>query len=110
MVTQSARDVFVVKLDPFGSVIYATCFGGSGDDAASALAVDASGNVYVTGPGGIWVWDPDGHQLGTILTPESCANFNWGDADFKTIYIAGRTSVYRLKTKTTGFVAGTSAK
>lgn len=74
------------------------------------MRVDQKGNVYVTGPGGIWVWDPDGHQLGTIMTPESCANFNWGDPDYKTIYIAGRTSVYRLKTKTVGFVGSSAAK
>jgi hypothetical protein len=43
------------------------------------------------------------------MTPESCANFNWGDADHKTLYIAGRTSVYRMKAKATGFVPGSSA-
>jgi gluconolactonase len=72
--------------------------------------VDAQGNVFVTGPGGIWVWDPDGNHLGTILMPESTANLNWGDADYGTLYITARTSVYRLKTKTRGFVPGNISK
>ena len=47
--TQASRDVYVTKLDPSGNLVYSTYFGGSADDAATALAVDASGNVYVTG-------------------------------------------------------------
>jgi gluconolactonase len=68
------------------------------------MRVDVDGNVYVTGPGGVWVWDPEGHHLGTIVLPESAANLNWGDADSRTLYITARTSVYRLKTKARGFV------
>jgi gluconolactonase len=74
--------------------------GGSPD----GLRVDVKGNVYCTGPGGVWVWDPEGTHLGTIMLPESTANFNWGDADYGTIYFSSRTSIYRLKTKARGFV------
>jgi gluconolactonase len=70
------------------------------------MRVDVKGNVFVTGPGGIWVWDPEGRHLGTIMMPESTANLNWGDADYHTLYITAKTSVYRLKTKTRGFVPG----
>ena len=70
------------------------------------MRVDARGNVYCTGPGGVWVWDPDGNHLGTVMLPESTANFNWGDADYRTIYFSSRTSIYRLKTKAKGFVPG----
>ncbi len=70
------------------------------------IRVDVKGNLFVTGPGGIWVWDPDGHHLGTIMMPESTANLNWGDADCRTLYITAKTSVYRLKTTTSGFVPG----
>jgi len=70
------------------------------------MRVDVAGNVWVTGPGGIWVWDPDGHHIGTILMPESPANLNWGDADNRTLYITAKTSVYRIKTKARGFVPG----
>jgi gluconolactonase len=68
------------------------------------MRVDTKGNLFVTGPGGIWVWDPDGHHIGTIFIPESPANLNWGDSDYRTLYITARTSVYRIKTKTQGFV------
>lgn len=68
------------------------------------MRVDTKGNVFVTGPGGIWLWDADGAHIGTIVLPESAANLNWGDADYRTLYITARTSVYRLKTKTRGFV------
>ena len=40
------------------------------------MRVDVKGNVFVTGPGGIWVWDPDGNHLGTVMMPESAANLN----------------------------------
>ena len=70
------------------------------------MRVDVQGNLFVTGPGGIWVWDADGRHLGRIMMPESTANLNWGDADYRTLYITAKTSVYRLKTKTRGFVPG----
>ena len=68
------------------------------------MKVDVNGNLYVTGPLGVWVWDPEGHHLGTIVLPEQPANLAWGDADDSTLYFTARTSVYRLKTKTKGFV------
>lgn len=70
------------------------------------MRVDTKGNVYCTGPGGVWVWDADGNHIGTVLLPESTANFNWGGADFRTIYFSSRTSIYRLKVKAQGFVGG----
>jgi gluconolactonase len=70
------------------------------------MRVDTKGNVYCTGPGGVWVWDPGANHVGTILLPESTANFNWGDADYRTIYFSSRTSIYRLKTRAQGFVPG----
>ena len=70
------------------------------------MHVDTKGNVYCTGPGGVWVWDADGKHIGTVLLPESTANFNWGDADFHSIYFSSRTSIYRLKVKAQGFVGG----
>jgi len=76
------------------------------DGVPDGMRVDRQGNVFVTGPGGIWVWDPQGNHLGTILMPESTANLNWGDADYRTLYITASTSVYRLKTRTRGFVPG----
>ena len=64
---------------------------------ADGLKVDAKGNVYTTGPAGVWVLSPDGKHLGTIQPPEIPANCGWGD-DGKTLYMTAVTGVYRIKT------------
>ena len=51
------------------------------------MRVDEAGNLFVTGPKGIWVWDAQGHHLGTIVVPEQPANLAWGDKDYQTLYI-----------------------
>jgi len=78
--------------------------GGKGDGVPDGMKLDQAGNVYVTGPKGIWVWDPKGRHLGTIILPEQPANLAWGDADYGTLYITATTSVYRLQTKVRGFI------
>ncbi len=66
------------------------------------MKVDVSGNVYCTGPGGMHVFDPTGVFLGRILVPEPCSNMAWGDADWKTLYITARSSVFRIRLSTAG--------
>jgi len=78
--------------------------GGKGDGVPDGMRVDKNGNLFVTGPKGIWVWDVKGNHLGTIVMPEQPANLNWGDQDYRTLYITATTSVYRLEMKTQGFV------
>jgi gluconolactonase len=78
--------------------------GGKHDGVPDGMKVDENGNLFVTGPGGIWVWDQNGRHLGTILMPEQPANLNWGDKTYSSLYITATTSVYRLETKTHGFV------
>ncbi|MGH9327941.1 MAG: SMP-30/gluconolactonase/LRE family protein [Terriglobia bacterium] len=68
------------------------------------MRVDVHGDLFVVGPGGIWVWNSQGEHLGTILMPEQPANLTWGDRDLRTLYITARTSVYRLRTRVKGFV------
>lgn len=68
------------------------------------MRVDSAGNLYVVGPKGIWIWDAEGHHLGTIVVPEQPANLAWGDKDYGTLYITATTSVYRLRTKVHGFM------
>ncbi len=74
------------------------------DGVPDGIKVDERGDLFVTGPKGIWVWDAQGHHLGTIVTPEQPANLAWGDKDYRTLYITATTSVYRLRTKVRGFV------
>ncbi len=78
--------------------------GGEHEGVPDGIKVDIHGNLFVTGPKGIWVWDPQGHHLGTIEMPEQPANLAWGDKDSQTLYITATTSVYRLTLKTKGFV------
>src|SRR5271167_503616 len=78
--------------------------GAKGEGVPDGIKVDKSGNLFVTGPKGIWVWDSNGNHLGTIVMPEQPANLTWGDKDYRTLYITATTSVYRLEMKTQGFV------
>jgi gluconolactonase len=66
------------------------------------MKVDRLGNLYSTGPGGIWIFSPEGKPLGVILTPERAANVNWGGADRKTLYITATSSIYRIRLKVPG--------
>lgn len=77
---------------------------GKHEGVPDGMRVDTSGNLFVVGPKGIWVWDDKGNHLGTIVLPEQPANLAWGDADYRTLYITANTSVYRLQLKTQGFV------
>ncbi len=69
---------------------------------ADGMKVDTKGNVYESGPGGIWIISPQGKLLGKILTPELLANVEFGDPDHKTLYIAARSSVYKIRVNTAG--------
>ena len=65
---------------------------------ADGMKVDAEGNLFCTGPGGLHVFAPNGQILGVIRVPEVAANFNWGDPDRKTLYICATSSVYSCRT------------
>jgi gluconolactonase len=65
------------------------------------LKVDLHGNVFSTGPGGVWVCRPNGEWLGRIVLPELPANLAWGE-DGSVLFLTARTSVYRMPTKTRG--------
>ena len=69
------------------------------------LKVDLQGNVFCTGPGGVWVCRADGTLLGRIILPELPANLAWGE-DGSVLFLTARTSVYRLQTKTRGVLLG----
>jgi gluconolactonase len=80
-----------------GGKVFADMTGKGGDGLADGVKVDSKGNVYTTGPLGVWVFAPDGKHLGTIKPPEVPANCGWGD-DGKTLYITANTSIYKIKT------------
>ena len=66
------------------------------------MKLDTAGNIWTTGPGGVWVITSEGKPLGVIPLPEAGTNLVFGDADRKTLYIAARTSLYKIRTKSTG--------
>jgi gluconolactonase len=63
------------------------------------MKCDERGNIWVSGPGGVWVFNPVGEHLGVIETPENIGNLGWGGAGWRTLFIAASTSVYRIETK-----------
>ncbi len=79
---------------------------GDGDLAKGGLVdgmkLDERGNVYVTGPEGVWIFAPDGEHLGVIEVPESVGNLNWGGDDWRSLFIPASTSVYRVQMNVAG--------
>jgi gluconolactonase len=73
-----------------------------GEDAIDGVKVDTRGNVYVSGPGGLWIYSPEGKALGTIEGAEHPHNFAWGDADGRTLYMTARTGLYRIRLSVEG--------
>ncbi|HSA93658.1 MAG TPA: SMP-30/gluconolactonase/LRE family protein [Terriglobales bacterium] len=73
-----------------------------GEDALDGIKVDQAGNLYVSGPGGLWVISAAGKHLGTILAPRHVHNMAWGDEDGKTLYLCGRSSLYRMRLNIAG--------
>ena len=69
--------------------------------AADGMTVDLAGNLFATGPGGVWIFAPDGTHLGSIQPDEVPANVGWGD-DGRTLYMTAQTGLYRIRLTTEG--------
>jgi gluconolactonase len=66
------------------------------------MKLDIHGNLFSTGPGGIWVFDKNANLLGRIFLPEKTSNLNWGEAERKTLFITSTSTVYKIMCKTSG--------
>ena len=66
------------------------------------MKCDERGNIYVTGPAGVWVISPEGEHLGVIEVPENVGNLNWGGDDWTELYMPSTTSLYRIGMKVAG--------
>ena len=79
---------------------------GTGDievgDLVDGMKLDERGNVWVTGPGGVCVFDPEGQHIGTIEVPEPVGNLNWGGPNWDWLFIPASTSLYRVQCKVSG--------
>jgi gluconolactonase len=68
-----------------------------GEDALDGIKVDRQGNLYVSGPGGLWILSPTGKLLGTIIAPKQPHNMTWGDEDGKTLYLCAQSGLYKMR-------------
>ena len=79
---------------------------GDGDLAKGGLVdgmkCDERGNIWVTGPAGVWVFAPDGTHLGIVEIPESVGNIHWGGPDWNWMFVPASTSLYRFRTRVAG--------
>lgn len=108
-VDDSAKKViWVFRVHRDGTISAGRLFGKEeGPDEAGVpdgMRVDTSGNLFVVGPRGIWIWSAKGVHLGTIVIPEQPANLAWGGENNATLFITAATSVYTIETSTRGFV------
>lgn len=104
--TRWTQYIHAFELDAGGGVQRRRIFADMSSDEAvgvpDGMKVDAAGRVFCTGPGGTWVFAPDGEQLGIIRTPEVPANLAFGGPDLRTLFFTARTSIYSLRVKTPG--------
>lgn len=96
-------DVYDVNVD--GSLSNGRRFAeniGSGvieEGIPDGMKCDERGNIWVTGPGGVWVFDASGEHLGHVEVPQNVGNLTWGGADWHTLFMPSSTSLYTIRTK-----------
>jgi gluconolactonase len=104
--TRFAMYIHAITLDGDGNMtgrrIFADMSSDEKEGVPDGMKVDAEGRVYCTGPGGTWVFAPDGSRLGIIKTPEVPANLCFGGPDMNTLFFTARTSIYSMRTKVPG--------
>ena len=101
------RHIRAFEVEPTGLLALATdrvfcAMTGERPGNPDGMKVDREGNVYCTGPGGIWILDSTGNHLGTILTRETTTNMAWGDTDWSTMYFTTRHTLGRVRLNTPG--------
>jgi len=104
--TRWAQYIHRIELAAAGKMVRRRIFADMSSDEAvgvpDGMKVDVLGRVYCTGPGGTWVFAPDGARLGIIRTPEVPANIAFGGPDLKTLFLTAHTSVYTLRLRVAG--------
>jgi gluconolactonase len=104
--TRWTQYIHALEIDGDGKLIRRRIFADMSSDETDGvpdgMKVDVEGRVFCTGPGGTWVFTPDGTKLGIIRTPEVPANVAFGGPDLRTLFFTARTSVYTMRLKTPG--------
>jgi gluconolactonase len=97
----SARLAVRYEVDRDGSLsngrIFVDMTAAPGEDAIDGIKVDVQGNLYLSGPGGLWVISADGQHLGTIVAPRHIHHMAWGDDDGRTLCVCARDRLHRLR-------------
>ena len=105
----ATQEVHVYDVAADGSLqngrLFARLDSSKGSGLADGLKIDMYENVYVSGPGGISIFDKTGTQLGLLNIPETVANLAWGGNEWKTLFITASTSLYSIETAVQGAVA-----
>lgn len=100
----AGRTITRYDVRPDGTIANGRVFVDMSEDktpgGVDGMKVDRNGNLYSTGPGGIWVISPEGKHLGTIRV--QAANLAFGDADSKTLYLTARRDLYRIRVNVPG--------
>ena len=78
--------------------------------ARAGITGDLEGNVYVSAPGGVWILSPAGKALGRIVAPEHDANFTFGEADGRSLYLTASTGLYRIRVGIPGVRPGAAVQ
>jgi gluconolactonase len=104
--TRWTQYIHALELDARGRMVRRRIFADMSSDETvgvpDGMKVDVEGRVYCTGPGGTWVFAPDGRSLGIIRTPEVPANLAFGGPDLRTLFLTAHSSIYTLRVKTPG--------
>jgi gluconolactonase len=104
--TRWTQYIHAFELDAAGALvrrrIFADMSSDETDGVPDGMKVDVEGRIYCTGPGGTWVFAPDGSRLGIIRTPEVPANLAFGGPDLRTLFFTAKTSIYTLRLKVPG--------
>ncbi|HYC49057.1 MAG TPA: SMP-30/gluconolactonase/LRE family protein [Burkholderiales bacterium] len=104
--TRSTKYIHALEIDAGGRMtrrrIFADMSEGDKPGIPDGLKVDSAGRVFCSGPGGVWVFTPEGRKIGVIEFPEQAVNFAFGSPDLKTLFCCAYTSVYTLRVKVPG--------
>jgi len=104
--TRSSKYIHAFEIDASDRIVRRRIFAdmneGEEPGVPDGMKVDTLGRVFCTGPGGVWVFTPDGEHIGTIKFPEQAVNFAFGGPDLRTLFCCAHTSVYTLRVKISG--------
>ncbi len=67
--------------------------------APDGMECDVLGNVWCSGPGGVWIVAPDGRFIGHLATPEGCGSLAWGGADLRDLFLTTTTTLRLVRTR-----------